>query len=68
MATRIYLARVGDQKRLVRASHPSPVISHVSRDLIKVSIPTQDELLECAAAGVKVEDLQAQPGQLPLTE
>lgn len=69
MATkRIYLAQVGDKRRLIRASHPSPVVSFVSRDLIKVSIPTQDELLECAAAGIKPEDINAQPDQLPLGE
>lgn len=67
MATqRIYLAVVGDKKHLVRASHPSPVVSHVSRDLIKVSIPTQDELIECAKAGILPEDMNAQPDQLPL--
>ena len=65
-ATRIYLVQAGGKKRLVRASHPSPVVSFVSRDLIKVSIPTQDELIECAAAGIKPEDINAQPDQLPL--
>lgn len=69
--TRIYLAKIKTDdkitRRLVRASHPSPVASHVSQDLIKVSIPTPDELYECAAAGIKVEDLQPQqPDQLPL--
>lgn len=67
MATkRIYLVRVGDTKRLIRAGHPSTVINHASRNLIKVSIPTQDELIECAAAGIKVEDPNAQAEQLPL--
>lgn len=67
MATqRIYLAVVGDTKRLVRASHPSPVVQHVSRSLITVSIPTQDELIECASAGIKVEDVNASPDQPPL--
>lgn len=63
---RIYLAVVGDKKRLVRASHPGPVVSFVSRSLIKVSIPTQDELIECAKAGILPEDINAQPDQLPL--
>lgn len=68
MATqkRIYLVTVGDKKRLVRGTHPSPVVSFVSRDLIKVSIPTQDELIECAKAGVLPEDINTQPEQLPL--
>lgn len=64
--TRIYQAKIGDKIRLVRASHPSPVISHVSRDLIKVSIPTPDELVAAVQAGVAVEDINAQPEQLPL--
>lgn len=65
-ATRIYIVEHGDKKRLVRASHPSPVVQHVSKDLIKVRIPTQDELFACAAAGIKVEDVNAAPDQLPL--
>lgn len=67
MATqRIYIARVGDKTRLVKASHPSPVVSHVSRDLIKVSVAKQDELVAAISAGVAVEDINAQPDQLPL--
>ena len=41
-------------------------VSFVSRDLIKVSIPTQDELIACAKAGIEPEDINAQPEQLPL--
>lgn len=72
MATqRVYMAKVKETdgsitKRLVRSGHPGPVMSHVSRDRITVSIPTQNELIECVAAGIKVEDINAQPDQLPL--
>lgn len=64
--TRIYLAVVGDTRRLVRASHPSPVVQHVSRSLIKVSIPTQDELIACAKAGIEPEELGSDHPQLPI--
>ena len=64
--TRIYLVTVGDKRRLIRSSHPSPAVSFVSRDLVKVSIPTQDELIACAKAGIEPEDITTQPDQLPL--
>jgi len=70
MATRIYLAKIkaGDQttRRLVRGSHPSPVVQHVSKGMIHVSVATQDELVECLSKGVKVEDM-GDTAQLPLT-
>lgn len=70
-AQRIYIARIKSAdgsiaRRLVRASHPSPVVQHVSRSMITVSIPTQDELIACAKAGIEPEDINAQPEQLPL--
>lgn len=55
-AQRIYLIRVGDSDRLVRASHPAQALPHVARDIATVKVASQDDLVQCVADGVKVED------------
>lgn len=62
MAKRIYIARVGNTVRLVRAHHPSAVAQHVARDMVRVSVATQDELVDALGRGIKPEDTgQEQP-------
>jgi len=63
--TRVYLAEVGDKKRLVRATHPSPVSAHIARDMVKVRVATQDDLLACVKAGIEVETIKGEQQELP---
>ncbi|MFM2058427.1 MAG: hypothetical protein RLY71_2812 [Pseudomonadota bacterium] len=54
-ATRVYLVTIGEHDRLVRASHPSRALMHVAKDIAKVGVASQDELIECLSDGIKVE-------------
>lgn len=63
MKTRIYIVRVEGQKpRLVRAGHPSNAFQHVVRNLAKVEVATQDDLVKAVAEGIKVEDVKPEQG------
>ena len=54
-AQRIYLVKINDKNRLVRAATQSQALYHVARDVAKVKVASQDELLACIVDGVKVE-------------
>lgn len=62
METRIYAVEVGEQSaqdkmvRLVRAGNPAQAVRHVSKGMIGAKLATQDQLVELAGKGVKVED------------
>ena len=57
MATRIYkvAAKDGSAARLVRATNQATALRHVVDDTLTVGVPSQDELVELASKGVKVE-------------
>jgi hypothetical protein len=58
-AQRIYIVKTPDgETRLVRANVRSQALSHVAASLLEVRVPTQQELFEAAASGVKVEDFK----------
>lgn len=64
MSLKIYLVTtVGNsdvrKRRLVRASNATQAWRRVAEELVTVDMATQDELVELAAAGVKVEDANA---------
>ena len=63
--TRVYLVTIGECDRLVRATHPSHALHHVARDIAMVKVPTQDELIDCLADGIKVEDIKQEQAELP---
>lgn len=61
MATeRIYMVTIGENDRLIRASHPSNALQYVARDIAKVRVATQDDLIECLNDGIKVETIKAE--------
>lgn len=64
-ATRIYVVapKVSDgpaKRRLVRAAHSAAALRHVVEDTLVVTVASQDDLVDCVANGVKVEDATAQ--------
>jgi hypothetical protein len=63
-AQRIYVVAIGQTKRLVRASHPGTALLHVARDLAKVEVAKQEELVTLLAAGTKVEDVKAEQSEI----
>lgn len=59
--TRIYVvaqkaSEAPAPRRLVRAQTPAAALRHVVDDTLIVAIASQDDLVACVAAGVKVED------------
>lgn len=52
----IYLVKVGDTKKLVRASSRAVAVNHVVKETVEVKALTADELLAFVERGVKVED------------
>lgn len=59
-ANRIYQVKLGENKRLVRSGHPATALMHVARDVATVSVATQEEIVDCMSAGIKVEDAKAE--------
>lgn len=58
-AQRIYIVKTpGGATRLVRATVRSQALSHVAASILEVRVPTQEELFEAAASGVKVEEFK----------
>lgn len=55
--TRLYRATIGENDRLVRAASPAQVYSYIARELIKVRVASQTDLVECLSDGIKVEDI-----------
>jgi hypothetical protein len=71
--TRIYLAAPRTQaaneperRRLVRAKHQAGVARHLARDWHIVT-PSQDELIDLAAKGVRVEEARDDEDANPST-
>lgn len=64
-STRIYIVTVGESDRLVRASHPSTALQHVARDIARVRVASQDDLVQCLADGIAVESITAEQTVLP---
>lgn len=61
--TRIYVATVAGQRRLVRASHPAQVYAYIARAMVSdVTVANQDAMLTAIGAGLKVEDAAEDPG------
>ena len=64
-ATRIYVVRntiaavdadTGKPlTRLVRAPNVAQAVRHVAADTLQAAVATQDDLIECLSAGIKVE-------------
>ena len=63
--TRVYIVTVGENDRLVRASHPSHALMHVAKDIASVKVASQDDLIECFGDGIKVETIKAEQQELP---
>lgn len=58
-AQRIYIVKTPEGKtRLVRATVRSQALSHVAASLLEVRVPSQEELFEAAANGIKIEDFK----------
>lgn len=53
-------AEAGQNPRLVRASNRAQALRHVAEDF-EVEVPSQEALVKCISAGVKVEDAGAEP-------
>lgn len=66
-ATRIYLVSVGENDRLIRATHPSHALMHVAREIAAVKVASQDDLVQCLADGIQVETIKAEQQELPET-
>jgi hypothetical protein len=64
MKGRIYRVTVGENDRLVRATHPATALMHVARDIAKVRVASQDDLVECFGDGIQVEDIKAEQMQI----
>ena len=52
---RIYIVGYGQETRLVRANTRAQALNHVAQGIIKVQIPTQDELVNLVIKGASVE-------------
>jgi hypothetical protein len=66
-ATRIYRVTVGENDRLIRAAHPSNALMFVARDLAKVRVASQADLVECLSDDIKIEDAKPEQTELPTT-
>jgi hypothetical protein len=72
-ATRIYVVsrrspQLGGPEannRLVRAPTSSQALRHVAENTLAVAVATQDQLVELAAAGVKVENAKQDSSPTP---
>jgi hypothetical protein len=62
MASRIYAVEVGAQEasektvRMVRAVNPSQAVRYVAKNMISAKLASQDDLVQLASKGVKVEE------------
>ena len=67
--SRIYIVGYGQETRLVRANTRAQALNHVAHGVIKVQVPTQDELISLVAKGASVETaLRQQQDELPLEQ
>lgn len=66
---RIYTVGYGQETRLVRAANRGQALNHVAHRIIKVQVPTQDELIELVSKGALIESaLKYQQEELPLEQ
>ena len=57
---RVYLVLIGENARLIRATHPSQALTFVAKDIAKVTVASQQDLIDCLTDGIKVEDAKAE--------
>jgi hypothetical protein len=57
---RIYMVLIGENARLIRAAHPSQALTYVAKDIARVTVATQQDLVDCLQDGIKVEDVRAE--------
>lgn len=55
--TRIYLVKSADgsERHLVRAALPAQAVRHISGQRYKAALPSQEELIDLAIAGAKIQ-------------
>jgi hypothetical protein len=53
--SRIYIVGYGQETRLVRVNTRAQALNHVAQGIIKVQVPTQDELVNLVTKGASVE-------------
>lgn len=68
MASRLYLATINGNQRLVRASNAAIVRNHIAKDTIAVEVASPDDTYRLAQAGIKVEETGAGPVQREIGE
>lgn len=67
--SRIYIVGYGQETRLVRANTRAQALNHVAQGVIKVQVPTQDELINLVSKGASVETaLRQEQEELPLKQ
>jgi len=65
--SRIYIVGYGQETRLVRANNRAQALNHVASGVIKVEVPTQDQLIDLVSKGASVETaLRQEQDSLPL--
>jgi len=67
--SRIYIVGYGQEIRLVRANTRAQAINHVAHGIIKVQVPTQDELIDFVTKGKSIESaIRQEQDELPLEQ
>jgi hypothetical protein len=67
--SRIYIVGYGQETRLVRANTRAQALNHVAQGIIKVQVPTQDELISLVSKGASIETaLRQQQDELLLEQ
>ncbi len=67
--SRIYVVGYGQEVRLVRANTRAQALNHVAQGIIKVQVPTQDELVNLVTKGKSVESAtRHEQEELPLEQ
>lgn len=67
--SRIYIVGYGQELRLVRANTRAQALNHVAHGIIKVQVPTQDELINLVSKGASIETaLRQEQDELPLEQ
>jgi hypothetical protein len=65
--SRIYIVGYGQETRLVRANTRAQALNHIAHGIIKVQVPTQDELINLVSKGASIETaLRQEQDELPL--
>ena len=67
--SRIYIVGYGQETRLVRANTRAQALNHIAHGIIKVQVPTQDELINLVSKGASIETaLRQEQDELPLEQ